>query len=83
MKLSKVAIHRLELKSPPLGPQGGRILTPAGEIAQIVSGPAFKYLAYLEFKADPTVPRGHHYHGVKEEFLYISSRAVYGPSMKT
>ncbi len=79
MTLSKVTIRKLETKSPPLDSNGGRILTPAGEIAQIVSGNSFNFLAYIEFE-NSKAPRGNHYHTVKEEFLYVIKgrlRAIY------
>ena len=66
-----VTIRRLETKPPPLDALGGRILSPSGEIAQIVSGATFRYLAYLEFLPDPAAARGHHGHRLQEEYLYV------------
>ncbi len=51
--------------------QGGRIATAAGEIAQLVSGESFRYLAYIEFAHPPGALRGNHYHLIKQESLYI------------
>ncbi len=62
--------HTLPLAEP-LGAQGGRIMTPAGEIAQVVSGPEVRYVAYLEFRVPPPQARGNHYHRVKREHFYV------------
>jgi dTDP-4-dehydrorhamnose 3,5-epimerase-like enzyme len=60
---------------------GGRIITSAGELAQVVNGQQlFTFLAYIEFQSDNDSPRGNHYHSNKEEFLYIIKgklKAVY------
>lgn len=80
MLLSKVSVKKLEIQSPPLDSEGGRILTPAGEIAQIINGTSFNFLAYIEFQYNPKAPRGNHYHEVKNEYLYIVKgrlRAIY------
>jgi dTDP-4-dehydrorhamnose 3,5-epimerase-like enzyme len=50
---------------------GGRIMTPAGEIAQIVRDQEFRYLAYLAFVAATKQARGNHYHQQKYEYLYV------------
>lgn len=78
--MKKVQIRRLPITSPPLPETGGRIQTPAGELAQVVNGPTFRHLAYMEFLPDSSKPRGNHYHREKTELLYIISgrlRAVY------
>ncbi len=49
--------------------EGGRITTEAGELAQVVNGEEFRFLAYIEFKGD--APRGNHYHVLRTEFLYV------------
>ncbi len=71
--LAKLSIRRLETYTPPLaaplGAAGGRILTAAGEIAQVVNGSPFRFLSYLEFT--PDMARGNHYHQNKEEYLYV------------
>ncbi len=73
--LAKVALRRLAKHRAPLaaslGPEGGRIFSAAGEMAQLVSGESFRYLAYLEFVHQPHVVRGNHYHRVKYEHLYV------------
>lgn len=46
-------------------------MTPAGELAQLVNGEPFRYLAYLEFLHQPPVARGNHYHLIKDEYLYV------------
>jgi mannose-6-phosphate isomerase-like protein (cupin superfamily) len=72
--LAKVAVRRLAIYTPPLTApltEGGRITTAAGEIAQLVSGEEFRYLAYLEFLHKPDVARGNHYHLHKTESLYV------------
>jgi mannose-6-phosphate isomerase-like protein (cupin superfamily) len=68
--LRRLATHRLPLAAP-LGPEGGRIFSAAGEMAQLVSGESFRYLAYVEFVHQPHVVRGNHYHRVKDEHLYV------------
>lgn len=80
MLLDKINIRRLEVKTPPLDENGGRIISQAGEIAQIVSGTSFKFLAYIEFEESGETPRGNHYHVNKEEFFYVVKgrlRAIY------
>lgn len=76
----KVSFRTLPVTVPPTAPGGGRIVTPAGELAQVFSGQDFRFLAYLEFKANLSMPRGNHYHAVKTESLYVITgrlRAVY------
>lgn len=76
----KVRVRSLPVTAPPTPPGGGRIVTPAGELAQILNGVTFRFLAYLEFKPDPSAPRGNHVHAKKTESLYLISghlRAVY------
>ncbi len=78
--MDKVTIRRLPDVAPPIPEGGGRIVTPAGELAQIVNGEAYRYLAFLEFHPDPNAPRGNHFHAVKTEHLYIVDglvRAIY------
>lgn len=53
-------------------PSGGRVVTGAGELTQLIAGNIFRHLAYLEFKASGA-PRGNHYHRVKHEFVYVMS----------
>jgi quercetin dioxygenase-like cupin family protein len=69
--MDKVTIRRLPDVVPPIPEGGGRIVTSAGELAQIVNGDAYRYLAFLEFQADPSAPRGNHFHAVKTEHLYL------------
>jgi len=69
--MEKVAVRRLPDVSPPIPSGGGRIVTAAGELAQIVNGDAFRYLAFLEFQPDANAPRGNHFHAEKTEHLYI------------
>lgn len=64
-------MRRLPEVSAPIPPDGGRLVTGAGEMARLVDGEPFRYLAHLEFKPDPTAPRGNHYHATKTEHLYI------------
>lgn len=76
----KVRFRTLPVTQPPTPPGGGRIVTPAGELAQVLNGATFRFLAYLEFKPESTRPRGNHYHAKKTETLYLISgslRAVY------
>ena len=67
----KVSVRRLPDVVPPIPPGGGRMISPAGELAQIVNGDPYRYLAFLEFQPDPDAPRGNHFHAVKTEHLYI------------
>ncbi len=48
-------------------------MTPAGELAQIVNGEAFRFLALVEFRyTGPDSPaRGNHVHRIKAESLCI------------
>jgi hypothetical protein len=69
--MEKVSVRRLPDVAPPIPPGGGRIITAAGELAQIVNGDPFRYLAYLEFQPNPNAPRGNHFHAEKTEHLYI------------
>jgi mannose-6-phosphate isomerase-like protein (cupin superfamily) len=68
---AKVSVRRLPDVAPPIPQGGGRIVTAAGELAQIVNGESYRYLAFLEFQPDPNAPRGNHYHAQKTEHLYI------------
>ncbi len=80
---TKFSIKTLGEYTPPLTSPlttGGRIVTPAGELAQVVNGDVIKFLAYVEFKENIDAPRGNHYHELKEEMLYIIKgrvRAIY------
>jgi mannose-6-phosphate isomerase-like protein (cupin superfamily) len=76
--ISKVELRRLPVKDPPLT-GGGRMRNQAGEMAQIVSGPAFRFLAYIDF-AEAGVERGNHVHERRVETVYVirgSLRAVF------
>lgn len=70
-----VIVRRLDIfelpLAAPLDAAGGRIQSAAGELTQIVSGPAFRHLAYLEFRVEPPKARGNHYHRQKVEYLYL------------
>lgn len=50
---------------------GGRILLPAGEFAQVANGEEARFVAYLEFLPGPGLARGGHYHERKGEALYV------------
>jgi dTDP-4-dehydrorhamnose 3,5-epimerase-like enzyme len=71
MSLEKVTIRTLPIISPPIPEGGGRIANGNGELAQIVNGAAFRFLAYLEFKPQSTLLRGNHFHERKTETLYV------------
>lgn len=78
--MDKVQLRRLPVTSAPIPPGGGRIQSPAGELAQVLNGDIYRFLAYLEFRPDASKPRGNHYHAIKTESLYLISgrvRAVY------
>lgn len=72
---SLITIRHLDVYTLPLAQpvmNGGRIMTPAGEIAQVVGNQAFRYMAVLEFAENAIgTPRGNHYHLAKQETLYI------------
>ncbi|MFG3687838.1 cupin domain-containing protein [Micromonospora sp. NPDC047740] len=78
--MEKMQLRRLPVTMPPIPPGGGRIQSPAGELAQVVNGDSYKFLAYVEFRPDASKPRGNHFHAHKTELLYLISgrvRAVY------
>lgn len=64
-------LRSLPVTTAPIPAGGGRIHTPAGELAQIVNGPTFRFLAFLEFRPNAAKPRGNHYHRQKVEVLYV------------
>lgn len=65
------------MTGPPIPPGGGRIQSPSGgELAQVVNGSAYRFLAYLEFRVGADRPRGNHYHLHKTETLYLISGRV-------
>jgi len=80
--MDKVQIYRLPLQERLAGSanNGRRLLSSAGELAQIENGTNYSYLAYVEFKmqGDQTFPRGNHYHKNKTEFLYIAQGKLRG-----
>jgi dTDP-4-dehydrorhamnose 3,5-epimerase-like enzyme len=76
MPLAKVTIRTLSLVNPPIPHGGGRIQSAAGELAQIVNGESFRFLAYIEFKHGAPSFRGNHYHECKTETLYIISGRI-------
>lgn len=45
----------------------------AGELAQIVNGDPFRFMAYIEFRPYGETLRGNHFHEQKTEFLYVIS----------
>lgn len=66
----KFSVQHLDFVEPPLPASGGRLMTPAGELAQIISGEAMRLITYIEFKLDGK-PRGNHFHRKKVEIIYI------------
>jgi mannose-6-phosphate isomerase-like protein (cupin superfamily) len=64
-------VRSLPTVQPPIPRGGGRIITDAGELTQIVNGNIFKFLAYIEFPLNSATRRGNHYHERKTERLYI------------
>lgn len=69
-----VRIRRLPvIRGRPATPvlDGGRILLPAGEFAQVANGGAARFVAYLEFLAGPGRSRGNHVHARRTEILYV------------
>ena len=71
MHLSKVQIRHLDVSDPPVPPEGGIIRSPAGDLFQVLNGPAFRFLAYIEFDPAGNRPRGNHYHEHKVETLIV------------
>lgn len=82
----RVRVRRLPTYEIPLTQPitaGGRIITGAGEIAQILNATDIRFIAYVEFNYPSDVLRGNHYHNVREEYLYIITgglHAVYEDS---
>jgi quercetin dioxygenase-like cupin family protein len=66
----KVSVTHLPFLEPPLPSTGGRIETPAGELAQIISGESMRLVTYIEFQPDGE-PRGNHVHRKKVEIIYV------------
>ncbi|NJC72348.1 hypothetical protein HC031_21890 [Planosporangium thailandense] len=69
--MDKVRIRRLPVVSPPVPDGGGRVVSSAGELAQIVNGVAYRFLAYVEFRPDAPRLRGNHFHERKTEIMYL------------
>ncbi len=67
---NKVRLVSLPVMSPPFPVSGGRGLSPAGEMAQIINGDPMRLVTYIEFQAD-SAPRGNHYHNKKIEVIYV------------
>ncbi|HEX5597318.1 MAG TPA: hypothetical protein VFX61_15070 [Micromonosporaceae bacterium] len=76
MTLGKVKVRRLPLVSPPIPEGGGRIISAMGELTQVINGPEFRFLAYIEFRPEAPMLRGNHYHRNKTEVLYVISGKV-------
>ncbi|RGC69456.1 hypothetical protein C5N14_09285 [Micromonospora sp. MW-13] len=71
-------LRRLPVTSPPIPQGGGRVRSAAGELAKIVDGGSYRYLAYLEFLPEAGRPRGNHYHAARTETLYVISGRLRG-----
>lgn len=71
--MSKLLRRSLSVVEPPIPLGGGRIVTAAGELAQVVNGETFRFLAVVEFRySGPESPaRGNHVHRRKTETLYV------------
>lgn len=72
--LSTLTIRRLPvIHGRPTSPvlDGGRIVLPAGEFAQIANGEEARFIAYLEFLVGPGRARGNHVHARRAESLYV------------
>jgi quercetin dioxygenase-like cupin family protein len=69
----KLDIRTLPIVDPPIPLGGGRLLTPAGELTQVINGKAFEFAAYITFDPQSRRPRGNHYHARKTETLYVIS----------
>ena len=67
----------MPIVEPPAPVDGGRILTPSGELVQVLSDREIRLIVYLEF-ADSTsgLVRGNHYRMNKTEFLYVISGRI-------
>jgi len=66
----RFSVQHLSFTEPPLPASGGRLLTPAGELSQIISNEAIYHIVYIEFKPDGK-PRGNHYHKVMNHAIYV------------
>jgi dTDP-4-dehydrorhamnose 3,5-epimerase-like enzyme len=67
---SKFSVQHLEFMEPPLPKSGGRVATPAGELAQIVSGETIHHIVYIEFKPNGKA-RGNHFHKKMSHVFYV------------
>ncbi len=50
---------------------GGVIEMPAGDFVQVANGEGVRFVAHLEFRADPPAERGHHYHLARTETFTV------------
>lgn len=57
---------------------GGRIVLPAGEFAQIANGEEARFIAYLEFLVGPGRSRGNHVHSRRTETVYVIRGRIRG-----
>ncbi|GLY95361.1 hypothetical protein [Actinoplanes sp. NBRC 103695] len=73
MDLDKVSVRHLVVSNAPAPADGGIVRGSMGEIAQIVNGDAFRFLAFIEFAMIDGGYRGNHYHLNKIENLYVIS----------
>jgi mannose-6-phosphate isomerase-like protein (cupin superfamily) len=64
-------VRRLPIVEAPIPHGGGRILSTNGELAQILNGEEFRFLAFIEFLPDSPRLRGNHYHSQRTETLYV------------
>jgi dTDP-4-dehydrorhamnose 3,5-epimerase-like enzyme len=64
-------VRRLPIVEAPIPAGGGRIVSTNGELAQILNGGEFRFLAFLEFFPDSPRLRGNHYHNRRTETLYV------------
>lgn len=68
--VKKLETYHLPLKAPIT--DGGRLMTPQGELSQILNNCLIRFLAYVEFKIDKKNSiRGNHVHNNGHEILYI------------
>lgn len=77
-RFTKVEVKSLDTFQAPLAKpltSPGRILSPAGELTQLVNGTDVRFIAYVEF-AESGISRGNHYHENKAETLYLISGSL-------
>jgi len=59
------------------GDNEGTVCDDRGQLVQIVDGPSFSHLVYLDLRVkNPPVYRGSHYHNRKKEIFYVIEGSI-------